>query len=153
MLRISKLTDYAIVILVHICQQPDKFFQASTIARHTTIAKPTVSKLLKQLTKQQILSSQRGVTGGYKIAVNPDKISIAKIITALEGPLAITECSLSNTHCSIAAKCTISPIWLQINTVIYNTLQQHSLSDLMHPGTSSISITCKSVTKHAGGVR
>lgn len=133
MLRISKLTDYAMVILAYMGQEPERVRQASEIAEQTAIAKPTVSKLLKQLTKNNILTSMRGATGGYKLADAPERISIAQIITALEGPVAITECNLGQDHCAISNKCQITSPWLKINAVIYHALASYSLNDLLQP--------------------
>lgn len=134
MLRISKLTDYAMVILAYMGHHPHQVFQAAEIAKHTDIARPTVSKLLKQLTKRKILTSLRGVAGGYKLAFDPSKLSIADVITALEGPLAITECNLGKEYCVIGDHCQITSPWLQINKVIYEALTDYKLSNLVAAG-------------------
>ncbi len=139
MVRISKLTDYAVVIMAYIAEvsidDSDYISQAREIAQHTHLALPTVSKLLKILTKFQFLNSIRGTKGGYQLAMQPENISIVDLIQALEGPIAITECNLGHLHCSSETQCAIRTPWLQINQIITDALSKVKLSDLVkHSG-------------------
>ena len=133
MIRIAKLTDYAILILsilgknLHICHN------AHQIAELSGVSYPTTSKLLKQLLKARIVNSSRGSTGGYKLAHAPKSISIAQIIQALEGPLAITECNISKDRCAISNLCSMQLPWMQINKIIHTALENYKLSDLIIP--------------------
>lgn len=148
MVRISKLTDYALVIMAYIAEislrqdlahassnlrtGSKPVLQAREIAEQTHLSLPTVSKLLKILTKHQFLNSIRGASGGYQLAIGAEKISIADLIQALEGPLAITECNLGHDHCSSETLCAIRGPWLQINQIISDTLSAIKLSDLIN---------------------
>lgn len=140
MVRISKLTDYAVVIMTHIayCAMHDSasLLQAREIAEHTHLSLTTVSKLLKTLTKHKFLTSLRGTNGGYQLAVLPEKVSIVDLIQALEGPLAITECNLGHAHCSSETQCAIRTPWLHINQIITESLAAVKLSDLVKMSTS-----------------
>ena len=131
MIRISKLTDYAMVILTYMGKEPNSVLQTAEIATITHLAKPTVAKILKQLVNKKILLSQRGATGGYKLASNAEDISLASIIVALEGQVAITECNSKSNHCTIASKCPITSPWIKINRIIYDSLDKYKLSDLV----------------------
>ena len=135
MIKISKLTDYAMVILTYMGKNAATIFQAQEISLHTNIAYPTVAKLLKQLAKKQLVISQRGINGGYKLAYSPNNISLANVIMALEGPVAITECSSKTKSCAIAATCPIASPWLKINRIIYDALDSYKLSDLITTAT------------------
>lgn len=141
MVRISKLTDYAVVIMTHIAdcaiQNSASILQAREIAEHTHLSLTTVSKLLKVLTKHKFLASLRGTNGGYQLAVLPEKISIVDLIQALEGPLAITECNLGHAHCSSETQCAIRTPWLHINQIITQALAAVKLSDLVKMSTSN----------------
>ena len=95
MLRLSKLTDYATVILSFMARDNTHVHAAMEIASVTGIALPTVSKILKLLVNAKVLVSTRGAKGGYALARAPEKITIAAVISALEGPIALTECSIS----------------------------------------------------------
>jgi len=133
MVRIAKLTDYGVVIMAYLAKAPNKLFQAREIAAETSIAYPTVSKLLRKLTKFNLLRSSRGAEGGYQLALSPAKISVVDIIRTLEGPIAITECSLGDNYCDNTSHCSLRGPWIQINQVIANALESIRLSDLITP--------------------
>jgi FeS assembly SUF system regulator len=133
MLRLSKLTDYATVILSFMAKDNTHVHAAMEIAAMTGIAQPTVSKILKLLVNAGVLSSTRGAKGGYALARSPEKISVATVISALEGPIALTECSISNQGCEQASGCDISGNWSLINRTIHNALESVTLADLIRP--------------------
>jgi len=131
MLRIIKLTEYGTVLLAQLARNPDAVCSAADIAARTGIALPTASKLLKALARSNLVTSTRGPNGGYRLARNPAAISAAEIIDALEGPVSITECSASDSHCDIEAACSVGNAWQRINVAIRNALQEVSLVDLL----------------------
>lgn len=133
MLRLSKLTDYATVILSYMANDTLNVHAAIEIAEATGIALPTVSKILKLLIKAQVLTSIRGAKGGYMLARAPENISVATVITALEGPIAITECSSTSHRCDQAIACKIRTNWGLINQTIYNALEAITLADMVVP--------------------
>lgn len=133
MLRISKLTDYATVILSHIAKYTDQMHSAGSVAEVTGIALPTVTKLLKLLANGSVLVSTRGSNGGYMLARTPETISVAEIISILEGPIGLTECSITHEGCEQAAGCNISGNWGLINQAIRTTLESISLADMIKP--------------------
>ncbi|MEQ1531671.1 MAG: SUF system Fe-S cluster assembly regulator [Methylococcales bacterium] len=132
MLRISKLTDYAIVIVSFMAKE-SRTLAAMEIASVTGIALPTVSKILKLLLNAGVLVSSRGAKGGYGLADQPDKISVATVISAMEGPIALTECSISQQGCEQASGCGIHANWTVINQTIQNALASVSLADMIRP--------------------
>lgn len=133
MLRISKLTDYATVILSHIAKNDVQMHSAVGVAEATGIALPTVTKLLKLLVNGAVLVSARGSNGGYALARSPGKISVAEIIGILEGPIALTECSITHEGCEQASGCGISGNWSLINQAISKALESISLADMIKP--------------------
>lgn len=130
MLRISKMTDYAFVILAFLTKEPTKYYQANEIASQTKVSKPTVSKVLKTLAKHGLVDSYRGVYGGYKMNKVPSQISVAEIIQVLEGPMAIMACTLGMDQCAISSNCQIQAPWHKINHMVFSTLDAVKLSDL-----------------------
>jgi len=94
---------------------------------------PTVSKILKLLVNAEVLISTRGAKGGYVLAREPEKISVATVISALEGPIALTECSISQQGCEQASGCDIRGNWNLINQTIHNALESVTLADLIRP--------------------
>src|ERR1700682_3456301 len=101
MLRISKLTDYATVVLAHLAQEAIGCQSATDVAAGTGIATPTVSKILKELQKSGLVRSTRGAHGGYALARPAATISAAEIIDAVEGPVGLTECANHPGQCEI----------------------------------------------------
>jgi FeS assembly SUF system regulator len=118
MLRISKLTDYATVILARLAARPDQRFTAAQLATETRLAAPTVSKLLKQLQRRDLVHSTRGLHGGYLLARPASQITAAQILDALEGPVALTECASSESHCCIETTCLVSKAWQRVNLAV-----------------------------------
>jgi FeS assembly SUF system regulator len=132
MLRLSKLTDYATVILSFMAKDTD-VHAAMEIASSTGIALPTVSKILKLLVNAKVLISTRGAKGGYALARPPEQITVAAVISALEGPIALTECSISQQGCEQASGCGIRGNWNLINQTIHNALESVTLADMIRP--------------------
>lgn len=130
MLRMSKLTDYGIVVMSHLASEPERPHTATELALETQVSQPTVSKILKILTREGLLDSYRGAKGGYRLARGADAISIAEIINALEGPIAITECSSALGACDQEPHCTVSSHWQWINQTIYKALDDVSLAEM-----------------------
>jgi FeS assembly SUF system regulator len=132
-LKLSKLTDYATVILSHLARENSRVHGAVEVAAATGIALPTVSKVLKLLSKAGVLSSQRGAKGGYTLSRAPEKISVASVISALEGPIALTECSASHKSCEQASGCSIQGNWHLLNQRIELALESVTLADMIMP--------------------
>lgn len=133
MLKLSKMTDYATVILSVIAKDKHRLHGSLELADVTGIALPTVSKLLKTMVKAGVLSSTRGAKGGYTLAREPERITVATIISALEGPIALTECSVSHKGCDQASGCRIQGNWHLINQKIAHALESVTLADMILP--------------------
>jgi len=130
MLRISRLTDYATVLLATLAGEPERVQTATALAEQTHIAAPTVSKLLKQLQRAGLVTSTRGLHGGYQLARPASQISAAAILDALEGPVAITDCAAGHGNCEIEAGCRVSRVWQRVNLAMRRALYDVSLAQL-----------------------
>lgn len=131
MLRISRLTDYGIVLLAHLAEEGDgTTHNARGLAERANLPLPAVSKILKTLTHHGLLVSQRGAKGGYALARAASAISVAEIISALEGPIALTECTLGPGHCDQEITCMTRLPWQRINRAIHDALGRISLAEL-----------------------
>ncbi len=131
MLRMSKLTDYGLVLLTHMARPgaPD-VLTAHELAEASKVPLPTVSKLLKELSRAGIVISHRGRRGGYTLARPAEQISVAAVIEALEGPVALTECSFTDGNCSLEPVCPAKGHWGPISRAIQRTLARLPLSAL-----------------------
>jgi FeS assembly SUF system regulator len=130
MFRISRLTDYGTLILVYLAEQDGRLCSASEVAGGTRVAPPTVQKLLKALARTGLVDSVRGVDGGYRLSRSPRHINAAQILDALEGPVAITECSTGDSQCELEAMCHVGSAWQRINSALRLALSDISLEDL-----------------------
>ena len=128
MLRISRLTDYATVLLAALASEPQRLQTAAALAEQTRIAAPTVSKLLKQLHRAGLVSSTRGLHGGYQLARPAAQISAAAILDALEGPVALTDCAAGHGNCEIEETCRTGRVWQRLNLAIRRALYDVSLA-------------------------
>ena len=133
MLRIGKLTDYATVILSYLAKHGEDLCSGVEVADATGIPATTVSKILKLLVRAELLNSVRGAKGGYVLVKRPDQISMTEIISAVEGPIALTECSISRQNCEQASGCEIRSNWGLINEKISHALASITLADLILP--------------------
>jgi FeS assembly SUF system regulator len=130
MLRISKLTDYGTMVLACLAARPDVRHTATTVAERTRLGLPTVSKLLKNFHRAGLVTSVRGARGGYQLARPASGISAAEIIDAIEGPVAITECSGDHSACDLESICSTGSAWQSVNLAIRRSLDELSLAQL-----------------------
>jgi len=130
MLRLSKLADYATVLMTAVASAPDRVHTGVELAERTHIPAPTVAKLLKTLTRGNLLESLRGAHGGYRLARTAAHISMADIIGALEGPISVTACSSQDGGCSIEHDCAARANWRLINLAIRRALEAVSLEQM-----------------------
>lgn len=130
MLRIGKLTDYAFVVLQRLAQTPDQALSAHAIASLTSLPEPTVSKVLKIMTRAGLITSIRGAGGGYQLQKPARDISILQIVEAMEGRVMMVECVDTDHSCTIGQSCPLQGRWDPINAVLRDTLSAWSLTDL-----------------------
>jgi FeS assembly SUF system regulator len=130
MLRINKLADYATVVMAYLAKHPQQISNARDIAQHTHLSVPTVSKLLKRLTVAGLLSSTRGVNGGYCLQRAACDISVAQILYAFDAHRGLTECSMTHNDCSLLGVCHIQHHWRSISQSIEAALESVSLEAL-----------------------
>ena len=135
MIRLGKLTDYGLLLMCQIARSPaGEWHTARELAIECRLPLPTVSKLLKTLLQSGLLASQRGIKGGYVIARDPSQIPITDIISALEGPFALTECSMDAAGiCDLEPSCPIRDNQRVISRVVHAALEKVMLSDLARP--------------------
>lgn len=105
---------------------------ARSLAKATRLPLPTVGKLLRQLSECKLLSSHRGVKGGYNLARDAAEISVAEIVLALEGPIGFTECSVVKGLCNMERSCAIKSNSQIIGDALRDALQHVTLFDLNH---------------------
>ncbi|MGA7437427.1 MAG: SUF system Fe-S cluster assembly regulator [Luteibacter sp.] len=131
MLRVSRLTDYATVVMTVIATHPADVLSTAQIADEARLELPTVSKLLKLLGHAGLVDSFRGVNGGYRLARPAETISLANIVEALEGPIGLTECSIAQGHCDRQSQCGVSGSWRSVSGAIDGVLRGMTLAQML----------------------
>jgi|ERR1700674_298026 FeS assembly SUF system regulator len=135
MIRLSKLTDYGLVLMSDIARNQNVPLRtARDLAEESRLPLSTVSKLLKELLHSGLLVSHRGVKGGYILARDPHRISVLDVIAAIEGPLALTECSTDISGlCDLESWCPIKNNQRIISQAVRGVLQKITLFNLIQP--------------------
>ncbi len=133
MLRVTKLTDYASVVLSVLAARPDDVLSAAGLAEQAGLEVPTVAKVLKPLAQAGLVDAFRGVNGGYRLARDATAISLIEIVEAIEGPLGMTECSVHAGQCGIEHSCGVRANWRRINDVVADALRGVTLAEMLAP--------------------
>ena len=133
MLRVSKLTDYATVVMATLAAAAGEVLSAQVLAERARLEVPTVSKLLKQLAQAGRVLSTRGIDGGYRLARAAERISVADIVAAIEGPIGMTECSAHAGACGHEPHCGVRVNWQRINRAISTALENVTLAEMLRP--------------------
>ncbi len=132
MLKLSKMTDYSIILLSVLSKDNARCFSASTLSALTTIPEPTTAKVLKKLAAGGLVNSVRGAHGGYSSIGSYDDTALSQIIDIMEGGIALTDCAANDEHhCSIKEKCPMDGCWNTVNKALYETLDTIKLSSLL----------------------
>ena len=134
MLRLNRMTEYAIFVLGALAHRHGDVLASAHLAELTGLAQPTVAKVSKTLLAADLVETQRGVRGGYRITKSPADISLVDIVEAMEGPIAVTDCvDGAQVPCSFNNSCFMSGHWNHVNLAIRNALNDVSLDDLTDP--------------------
>lgn len=131
MIKLSKMTDYSVVILAEMARGQGALMTASGLAVASSLPEPTVAKVLKLLARGAVISSVRGANGGYMLERRPEEISIAAVITALEGPVVLAACVEEGGGCSHEKTCSVRGLWDPVNEAMRAALENVTLAQMM----------------------
>jgi FeS assembly SUF system regulator len=132
MIKLSRLADYAVVLLSQMGSAPKGVHNALDLAEQTGLPVPTVSKVLATLARDGVVRSVRGAKGGYRLTAKPERISVASIIAAIDGPIALTQCvDQAADICTVETLCPSRAGWHKINEAVERALSGVSLAELM----------------------
>lgn len=141
MFRLNRLTDYAVVVMSRMNAGPAPRRSAQQIAQSSSVPLPTVAKVLNILTREGLVVSHRGAAGGYTLSRPPDEITVAEIIEALEGPIALTACvDAAGIGCEVESLCPMRGTWDKVNKAIEAALQEVTLRDMIDDGPFPVSV-------------
>lgn len=131
MIKISRLTDYAVLVLLELDSKA-RNLSAAQISRQTSIPVPTVAKVAKILNQSGLIESKRGAEGGYNLSTDIEDISVGHVIEIFDGPLALTSCvGAGDDSCALEASCAMAGKWASLNNQIRHLLYNTSLRDMI----------------------
>lgn len=134
MLRITKQTDYGIMLLAYLAALPrGRIVSARDAADATGLPLPMVSKILKLLARGEIVDSHRGVDGGYALAAAPEHTTLARVIRALEGPISMVECGAHPGACDQESTCLSRVNWARVNREVERALERVPITEMLTP--------------------
>lgn len=134
MIRLSRMADYAVVLMTHLATKGERLSTGPELALATRVPAPTVSKILKVLARDGLLISHRGAHGGYTLVRRPEEISVAEIIGPFDGSVALTECiEDAPGDCDLESLCPVRNHWRKINYAVRHALEELSLADMVTP--------------------
>lgn len=152
MLRLTKMADYGTVVLTAMIAEPERQRSAAEIAATIRVPAPTVSKILKILMRGGLVLSLRGAKGGYLLSRPPEEISLADIIHVMDGPIGMTECSVTPGLCSQETGCAVRANWQRVNHAVIGVLREITLDQMIQPVTRPVdasALTSKRTTRAA----
>lgn len=124
------MADYGLLITNELVKNSSELMKTEEIANLVQLPLTTVRKILQHLVDAQIVQSFRGINGGYRLARMSHTINIAEVIIAIEGPIAITECSVAHGSCNMESHCHLKDNWSYINFVVDQILHKITLADM-----------------------
>lgn len=134
MFRLSRLTDYAVVVMTQLARTPGRVVTATELAEQVGLPAPTTAKVLKLLAKHKLVGSHRGVSGGYAASRGLGDITLTEVITAIDGPVALTACVDGIVgQCTVEDLCPVRGRWDRVNQAIKQALDGISLADMTPP--------------------
>ncbi len=136
MIILSKLADYGVIIATHLAENPDRQVTAVALAAETRLPQATVAKVLKALSHGGVVIAARGASGGYKLARRAQAISVAEVVSAIDGAIGVTECTVHTPSCERTDFCPTRPHWQRINRAVGAALQSVTLADMVMPAFS-----------------
>lgn len=134
MIRLNRLTDYGVVLMVHLARGDGVVQTATHLSSVNGVPLPTAAKLLKQLAAAGLITSHRGAAGGYALSRPAERITVAQIVAALEGPIALAACvDGSMEHCGVESICPMRGNWNRVNAAIHRALSEVTLAEMAEP--------------------
>jgi FeS assembly SUF system regulator len=134
MIKLSRMADYAILLVSRMATNPKRLYRAQELANFTSLSITTVNKILSKLTRSKITESVRGAAGGYRLSLEAKKISVRVIIDIIDGKVALTACAEnSDEYCNLLDFCPTQKNWQIINNAVCDALDSVNIEDMINP--------------------
>lgn len=128
---ITRETDYAVRTVLYLARDHDRIANVTEVAQAMYIPKSFLAKVLQRLVRHHILTSMRGVGGGFRLARKPSQISLLDIMEAVQGPAGINVCAIDSKRCGLSATCSVHPVWVEIRQEVEKRLKRKTIDKLV----------------------
>lgn len=128
---ITRKTDYAIRCVLYLAESENKTVMINEMAEKANIPKSFLAKILQRLAKAGIVTSLRGVKGGFQLAKKASAISLLDVVEAMEGPVAMNLCAVDKKACSLSSTCCVHPVWIEIRRDVEARLRKTTFTKLL----------------------
>jgi Rrf2 family protein len=128
---VTRETDYAVRTVLYLAKERNRIASVTEVARAMHIPKSFLAKILQRLVKRDILTSTRGVNGGFQLAQKASEISLLSIMEAIQGPAGINLCAVNSKNCKLSATCSVHPVWVDIRKEVERRLRKQTIADLL----------------------
>jgi Rrf2 family protein len=129
-MQITRETDYAIRCVDYLSDKWGSVTMVDEISKGKSVPKSFLAKILQKLTKASIVTSYRGVKGGFELARPPKNITLLDVIEAIQGPVAMNVCALDEAMCDFSSSCAIHPVWIEIRREVEKILKKNNFAKL-----------------------
>jgi Rrf2 family protein len=127
---VTRKADYAIRCVLHLSRQPGAVTSVEDISKAMFVPKTFLAKILQSLMKAGIVTSTRGIKGGFKLAKGPKDVNLLEVIEAIQGPSASNVCAIDKRMCQLSGGCTVHPVWVKIRGMVEKELRKTNFADL-----------------------
>ena len=127
---VTRKADYAIRCVLHLSRDPESVTSVEEISRVMFVPKTFLAKILQSLMKAGIVTSTRGIKGGFQLARRPKDINLLEVIEAIQGPSAPNVCAIDKRMCQLSSRCTVHPVWIKIREMVEKELKKTNFADL-----------------------
>ena len=132
---VTRETDYAVRTVLYLARDSSRRASVTEIAEAMRIPKSFLAKLLQRLVRHHILSSSRGVSGGFQLARKPSDINLLSILEAVQGPAGINVCAIDSKRCEMSKSCTVHPVWVDVRKEVERRLKRETIAKLINRDT------------------
>src|SRR5512143_910276 len=128
---VTRETDYAVRTVLYLAKNRNRMASVTEVAHAMHIPKSFLAKLLQRLVRSHILTSSRGVNGGFQLVQKPSKITLLSIMEAVQGPAGINVCAIDSKRCKLSSTCAVHPVWVEIRKEVEKRLKRETINKLI----------------------
>ena len=129
---VTRETDYAVRTVLYLAKNRDRTASVTEVAHAMQIPKSFLAKLLQRLVRRHILTSSRGVNGGFQLAQKPSEITLLSIMEAVQGPAGINVCAIDSKRCKLSSTCAVHPVWVEMRKEVEKRLKRETIAKLVN---------------------